>query len=147
MIALNEIVKTAYFQEFEMIILQVQPAKRIKIICLGTHSLSQRKGVGRHINTWGRHGTSISKGRCAARRGMLRSQPIIPMPCPRIKENFLENVIDESPEVKTWSFGAADSMVATENVKRGTSSKSNSGDKLASKLALARQGSTRIEFG
>ena len=24
-----------------------------------THSLSQRKGMGRHINTWGRHGTSI----------------------------------------------------------------------------------------
>ena len=24
-----------------------------------TLSLSQRKGMGRHINTWGRHGTSI----------------------------------------------------------------------------------------
>ena len=52
---LNEIVNTAYFQEFEMIILQVQPAKRIKIICFGTHSLSQRKGVGTtwHINLKG----------------------------------------------------------------------------------------------
>ena len=43
-----------------------------------THSLSQRKGVGGHINTWGRHGTSICEARCAARTVMLRSHPIIP---------------------------------------------------------------------
>ena len=51
-----------------------------------THSLSQRKGVGGHINTWGRHGTSICEARCAARTVMLRSHPIIPMPS-RISQN------------------------------------------------------------
>ena len=45
-----------------------------------TLALSQRKGVGRHMNTWARHGTSICKARCAARAGTLRSLPILPMP-------------------------------------------------------------------